>query len=622
MSLRYGDVYHSADSGPGQARHVFLGGNGLPARWAGRASFTILETGFGIGVNFLATWDAWRRDAARPRRLHYVAIEKHPFLRDDLAQMLGGYPEFVALARELVDRWPAPLPGTHRRVLEGGGISLTVVFDDVESALKRLDARADAIYLDGFAPSRNPEMWSAPGAARRRAPRAAGGDLRDVVDGARRPRRTRRRRLRGGAAAGVRAQARDARWPARAARCGSAAAGRGRPRGRAACDRRRRRPGGHRRRVQPRLARLAHHDRRRRSRARQRRIVAARRELSSARRARRQPPRTTLARRVPARTRRVARARAARPCDRMGPMRRAAARAPARWRRRAPRGDRRARLPGVVRRARGCRQRQRPGGPARRSPRRLVSGRGMGAGAVGRACPARRRDGHAGFGVPGLAAGRRAREDAGRMARVGRGRRDDCRGERRRAGERRRHRPPLPDRHVDPLGPRPGELPACHGFRRAAGGRDRARLRASRDRRNRRRRQLVRRRVDRCRADRRIARGQPRPSRGARPGEPHRRRCVRARRWRRFPGRGRGPPPARGSAAGSGGACAGLQVGSRCGKASTRSARSRPADSCGRRLPATSSPRASTASRCRSRPTSPRRSTPRASSCAPGVAGR
>ncbi len=162
MSPRFGDVYHSADSGPGQARHVFLGGNGLPARWAGRASFTILETGFGIGVNFLATWDAWRRDAARPRRLHYVAIEKHPFLRDDLASLLAGYPEFAPLARELVDRWPAPLPGTHRRVLERGGISLTVVFDDVEPALKRLDARADAIYLDGFAPSCNPEMWSAP----------------------------------------------------------------------------------------------------------------------------------------------------------------------------------------------------------------------------------------------------------------------------------------------------------------------------------------------------------------------------------------------------------------------------------------------------------------------------
>ena len=59
-SPEYGDVYHSADSGPGQARHVFLGGNDLPARWAGTRVFIILETGFGLGLNFLATWQAWR----------------------------------------------------------------------------------------------------------------------------------------------------------------------------------------------------------------------------------------------------------------------------------------------------------------------------------------------------------------------------------------------------------------------------------------------------------------------------------------------------------------------------------------------------------------------------------
>jgi len=59
-SPEYGDVYHSADSGPGQARHVFLGGNDLPTRWAGARVFTIVETGFGFGLNFLATWQAWR----------------------------------------------------------------------------------------------------------------------------------------------------------------------------------------------------------------------------------------------------------------------------------------------------------------------------------------------------------------------------------------------------------------------------------------------------------------------------------------------------------------------------------------------------------------------------------
>jgi len=160
MSPRYGDVYHSADSGPGQARHVFVGGNALPGRWAARDSFTILETGFGLGVNFLATWETWRRDPARPRRLHFIAIEKHPFLRGDLAALLGAYPEWGELARELVDRWPPPLAGTHRRVFDAGGVALTVVFDDAASALARLEARADAIYLDGFAPSRNPDMWT------------------------------------------------------------------------------------------------------------------------------------------------------------------------------------------------------------------------------------------------------------------------------------------------------------------------------------------------------------------------------------------------------------------------------------------------------------------------------
>src|SRR5438094_2181053 len=75
----FGDVYHSADGGIAQAEHVFLKGNGLPERWAGRERFAILETGFGFGLNFLATWQAWKRDASRCRRLHYVSIEKHPF---------------------------------------------------------------------------------------------------------------------------------------------------------------------------------------------------------------------------------------------------------------------------------------------------------------------------------------------------------------------------------------------------------------------------------------------------------------------------------------------------------------------------------------------------------------
>jgi tRNA 5-methylaminomethyl-2-thiouridine biosynthesis bifunctional protein len=159
-SEAYGDVYHAAASGPGQARHVFIAGNDLPARWAGRERFTILEFGFGAGINFLATCAAWRGDPSRCRRLHYVALERHPFRRDDLARLLARYPELAAGAGELVAAWPCLVPGVHRLHLAHGEVNLTLVFADVVDALNEMRLSADAIYLDGFAPERNPAMWS------------------------------------------------------------------------------------------------------------------------------------------------------------------------------------------------------------------------------------------------------------------------------------------------------------------------------------------------------------------------------------------------------------------------------------------------------------------------------
>lgn len=159
-SPEYGDIYHSADSGPGQARHVFLGGNGLPQRWAHRRVFTVLETGFGLGLNFLATWQAWRDDPVRPERLHFVSIEKHPFTRQGLADLHARYPELSEFAGRLQSAWPLALPGSHRLEFEDGGVTLTLVFGDAADTLRKLRCAADAIYLDGFAPDRNPEMWA------------------------------------------------------------------------------------------------------------------------------------------------------------------------------------------------------------------------------------------------------------------------------------------------------------------------------------------------------------------------------------------------------------------------------------------------------------------------------
>lgn len=162
VSERYGDVYHAEMGALAQAEHVFLRGNRLPQRWRGRTSFTVCETGFGLGQNFLALWRAWQTDGQRPGRLHVVSFEAHPFSRADLQRaLLRRLPaELLGLARQLIDAWPALLPGLHRLEFEGAAITLTLAFGKIEKLARQIDARVDAYFLDGFAPRNNPEMWS------------------------------------------------------------------------------------------------------------------------------------------------------------------------------------------------------------------------------------------------------------------------------------------------------------------------------------------------------------------------------------------------------------------------------------------------------------------------------
>lgn len=158
-SETYGDVYHSSSGGLEQARGVFLAGNGLPGRWQGRHHFTIVETGFGLGLNFLATWAEWRADPARCGRLHYVSAELHPFRAEDLAAAHRDTSGLAPLVDELVAHWPPLVPGFHRLHLDGGRVVLTLLFGDARALLPQLEARADAFYLDGFSPAVNPELW-------------------------------------------------------------------------------------------------------------------------------------------------------------------------------------------------------------------------------------------------------------------------------------------------------------------------------------------------------------------------------------------------------------------------------------------------------------------------------
>lgn len=162
FSPLYGDVYHAVQGAVEQARHVFLGGNDLPARWRGRERFTVCETGFGMGLNFLTLWNDWREDAQRCRRLHVVSIEAHPFSREHLTMLLAE--RVPASWRELVDellaQWPPLLPGLHRLDLDGGAVTLTLAFGFAQDVARQLTAQVDAFFLDGFSPSRNPDMWS------------------------------------------------------------------------------------------------------------------------------------------------------------------------------------------------------------------------------------------------------------------------------------------------------------------------------------------------------------------------------------------------------------------------------------------------------------------------------
>lgn len=163
----FGDVYASRSGAWGQARAVFVGGCELPARWRDGRCLRLLETGFGLGVNFLATWAELKAAPARAR-LHYVAVEKHPFTAGDLRAALelsiaSAEPERAAalrpLAERLLSQWPVLLPGFHALELDEQ-VTLTLAFGDIADVLPRIAGRFDAFYLDGFAPDRNPDMWS------------------------------------------------------------------------------------------------------------------------------------------------------------------------------------------------------------------------------------------------------------------------------------------------------------------------------------------------------------------------------------------------------------------------------------------------------------------------------
>ncbi|GLT17383.1 tRNA 5-methylaminomethyl-2-thiouridine biosynthesis bifunctional protein MnmC [Vibrio zhanjiangensis] len=171
VSDQFDDVYFSNVNGLEETRYVFLQQNNLPQRWQDydQRRFVIGETGFGTGLNFLAVWQWFEEFRSQNpdsplKELHFVSFEKYPLNQEDIIKAHSAWPELAQYAEQLQQYYPAAVPECHRVVLANGMVTLDLWFGDIKDCLPKVpvsrDGVIDAWFLDGFAPSKNPEMWN------------------------------------------------------------------------------------------------------------------------------------------------------------------------------------------------------------------------------------------------------------------------------------------------------------------------------------------------------------------------------------------------------------------------------------------------------------------------------
>src|SRR3990167_7615390 len=143
LCARFDDLYFSNEDGLAAGEQLVIG-----------------ETGFGTGLNFLCAWQLFEQQAAPGARLHFVSVEKYPLSNADLQRALALWPELAPYAEPLLAQYVALHPGFQRLVFAGGRIVLTLLIGDALELFGQLDAQVDAWFLDGFAPAKNPDMWT------------------------------------------------------------------------------------------------------------------------------------------------------------------------------------------------------------------------------------------------------------------------------------------------------------------------------------------------------------------------------------------------------------------------------------------------------------------------------
>ena len=153
VARRFDDPYFSLQDGLAETRHVFLAGNDLPARF--RPGFHIAELGFGTGLNMLAAWQAWL-DSGQDGVLHFTSFEAYPMSTDDMEKALAAFPALKNLATAFLGVWDKGL-----RRFRLNGLEAEIMIGDARETLANWSGKADAWFLDGFSPARNPELWGA-----------------------------------------------------------------------------------------------------------------------------------------------------------------------------------------------------------------------------------------------------------------------------------------------------------------------------------------------------------------------------------------------------------------------------------------------------------------------------
>lgn len=164
VSQLFDDIYFNKDGGIAETEHVFVQGNHLLERFSQLQpydTFTLAETGFGTGLNFLVTRQYWLKHAPSNARLHFISLEKYPLAKQDIEQVWQSWQPLADICPAFIAQYPPALEGFYTLFFDQGRIQLTLILGDLLEQLPQLRASIDAWYLDGFAPSKNPEMWQA-----------------------------------------------------------------------------------------------------------------------------------------------------------------------------------------------------------------------------------------------------------------------------------------------------------------------------------------------------------------------------------------------------------------------------------------------------------------------------